>query len=57
MSTAFFLKIAIPLSLLLLAALLFHVESRRPPRHLNPRQAAMVESLHTAVLTGKEQLK
>ena len=57
MSTALVLKIVIPLSLVALAAWWFSAENRRPPRHLNQRQAAMIQSLHTAAPTGKEQLK
>jgi membrane protein implicated in regulation of membrane protease activity len=57
MSTALVIKIVLPLSLLALAVLWFSAHSSRPPRHLNQRQAAMIDSLHTAVPTGKEELK
>lgn len=57
MNTALVIKIVIPLSLLALSALWFSSESRRPPQHLNQRQAAMIQSLHTAAPTGKEELK
>ena len=56
MNTALVIKIVIPLSLLVLGLLLFETE-RRPPRHLNQRQATMIQSLHTAAPTGKEELK
>ena len=57
MNTAFVIKVVIPLSLLALGLLLFEVESKRPPRHFNRRQATMIQSLHTAAPTGKEELK
>lgn len=57
MSTALIIKIVIPLSLIAFAAWWFSTEHGRPPRHLNQRQAAMIQSLHTAAPTGKEELK
>jgi len=56
MSTTLIIKIVIPLSLVALAAWFF-TENRRPPQHLNDRQRAMIQSLHTAAPTGKEELK
>lgn len=57
MNAALLIKIVIPLSLIALAVLWFSTESKRPPRHLNQRQSAMIQSLHTAAPSGKEELK
>ena len=57
MNTALVIKVVIPVSLLALGLLLFEVESKCPPRHFNQRQATMIQSLHTAAPTGKEELK
>ena len=57
MSTALVVKIVIPLSLMVLAAWWFSTQTTRPPHQLNHRQADMIQSLHTAAPTGKEELK